>query len=1264
MNSKLVASTCDKARGVYAYGRSLLSTILVGRAMGLKAVSYQVKAVLTLLVLAFLTIPTTAQTDCQLSCDDQKNISIGTAGYSTIFPELVLNGDFSCALPVIVDVQDEAGVSFGNRIDCDAVGKTLTVKVTGANNENCWSSIKVEDKLANSLQCEDIYIACTTNTLPDTIGFPSLQDNCGTVELADLQYFDLYTDLPCGTFEEGRELVGRITRSWTIVDQYNNVGFCTQNINLLKGFINTVVFPGDCDGVTNATLSCDADPDDLTLAGMPTIHGFPLETADFCKFYVNYQDQTADICPPSSYRILRRWEVIDLCTKETKVHIQNIILADNEKPDLTCPDSLSVSANDLDCSAAIILPQANADDNCSNVIITPTWEFGIGYGPFTNIPSGTHTVTYTAVDECGNTSTCTTELAIIDNIKPVAVCRDQVHIALSTGGSSTVAATIFDGGSRDNCGIASIYAKRDSIYAPYLTFSCEDLGEIQEVVLQITDEAGLYTECNSQLIIDDEILPTVICPATATIDCKADYEDTSITGEATAMDDCSIKSLRFDDVLEFNSCATSGKVVRNWFAEDLAGNIGSCTQIINVLDNTPLEIAFPEEYTTYQCGSDISPAVTGEPILTGDDCESTFISHADERVDVGEGACYQILRKWRIIDWCEFNDVNDEDAGVYTYTQVINVLDWEDPIITFCPEDITVDLNESDCYTSVALPLIIAEDCTPLLFYSNNSPYADIPKEDASGKYPSGTTTVTYTVQDGCGNSASCESTITVLDKQAPTPVCKHSISIALRTDGTVLVPENAINSGSYDNCDNSETLSYNIEPNYFTCDDIGKQTINLIVTDGSGNSDFCTTDIFIQDNNDTCNPESFSTIGGKITTESGAAMQEVAVSISGGMSEKSYTNTNGEYLFEALVPSSSYQIEPVTGELAQIGVSTFDIVLIQKHILGIATLDSPYKLIASDVNNSGSITTFDVVQLRQLILGVIDHFPNNNSWRYIPSDYTFVNPENPYAESFPESITYEQLTGSNLEKNFIAIKIGDVNESASPDAMVGTARSTATPFELFIENKALIKGERYEIPVTATNLASIIGLQFALSFDTDILQLEEILPHQNNGFTLNHFGLQHLNRGHLLVSWDQIKTTTDNTLFTLIFTAKQNASLQQLININTAYLSSEAYSQKEELLPLALRFNNAMARLYQNQPNPFENITTIGFSLPDATTGTLSIHDINGRLLKSFTQPFLKGHNELQIDISDLSIQSGVLYYQLTSPITQRLSKKMIVIE
>ena len=100
-------------------------------------------------------------------------------------------------------------------------------------------------------------------------------------------------------------------------------------------------------------------------------------------------------------------------------------------------------------------------------------------------------------------------------------------------------------------------------------------------------------------------------------------------------------------------------------------------------------------------------------------------------------------------------------------------------------------------------------------------------------------------------------------------------------------------------------------------------------------------------------------------------------------------TEDNGAYTF-TLPTGGDYTITPEKNVNPLNGVSTFDLVLISKHILGIQTLDTPYKQIAADVNKSGSITAFDMVQLRQLILNITTEFPSNESWRFVDAAHAF----------------------------------------------------------------------------------------------------------------------------------------------------------------------------------------------------------------------------------------------------------------------------------
>ena len=102
------------------------------------------------------------------------------------------------------------------------------------------------------------------------------------------------------------------------------------------------------------------------------------------------------------------------------------------------------------------------------------------------------------------------------------------------------------------------------------------------------------------------------------------------------------------------------------------------------------------------------------------------------------------------------------------------------------------------------------------------------------------------------------------------------------------------------------------------------------------------------------------------------------------------------------------YTLTPYRNDNPLNGVSTFDLVLISKHILGLDTLDSPYQLIAADANRSGTVTTFDIVQFRKVILGIQDTVPGNTSWRFVDADWVFPDPMAP--AGFPEQKTYGSL--------------------------------------------------------------------------------------------------------------------------------------------------------------------------------------------------------------------------------------------------------------
>ncbi|MEO5583482.1 MAG: hypothetical protein ABIR66_12385, partial [Saprospiraceae bacterium] len=110
-------------------------------------------------------------------------------------------------------------------------------------------------------------------------------------------------------------------------------------------------------------------------------------------------------------------------------------------------------------------------------------------------------------------------------------------------------------------------------------------------------------------------------------------------------------------------------------------------------------------------------------------------------------------------------------------------------------------------------------------------------------------------------------------------------------------------------------------------------------------------------------------------------------------------------------------------------GLSTIDLLLIEKHIKGQAIITDPYLLIAADVNRSNSVSVTDLIELRKLILGTISSFTNAKSWMFVPRTFVFADQANPWI--FPETIEYNSLNATITDADFVGIKMGDINNSA-----------------------------------------------------------------------------------------------------------------------------------------------------------------------------------------------------------------------------------------
>ena len=148
------------------------------------------------------------------------------------------------------------------------------------------------------------------------------------------------------------------------------------------------------------------------------------------------------------------------------------------------------------------------------------------------------------------------------------------------------------------------------------------------------------------------------------------------------------------------------------------------------------------------------------------------------------------------------------------------------------------------------------------------------------------------------------------------------------------------------------------------------------------------------------------------------------------------------------------------------------------------------------------------------------------------------------------------------------------------------------------------------------------------------------------------------------------ISAKDDAVLFSLSFVIKSDITLSDVIDITSRYTRAEAYNNNSELMDLGIEFTTEEGislsgdkfELYQNRPNPFKNETVISFNLPIATTATLKIFDVSGKVLKVIEGEYARGYNEVVLDGKDLQ-SIGLLYYQLDTS-TDTDTKKMFMID
>lgn len=418
-----------------------------------------------------------------------------------------------------------------------------------------------------------------------------------------------------------------------------------------------------------------------------------------------------------------------------------------------------------------------------------------------------------------------------------------------------------------------------------------------------------------------------------------------------------------------------------------------------------------------------------------------------------------------------------KSRGYWEYQQIIRIVDNVAPQLSIM-SSAEVPGRRADCTGDVNLAINVGEACTPdeLVFKvtwdRNSDGFTDgdisssivgaYPRYRFIHRMPVGAHTVKIELQDRCGNSTERMVSITVTDARTPAPRCINSLVVPLTplapgidadgdgdTDpGAVTIwAKDLLSSSQLDDC--SGPLRYSVHraeriearlerPSpqadhvVLTCDDRPTELLYVYAWDVAGNFDYCETYVLLQDaGNQLCPELGDGSVAGFVRNTRGIPVEGARILLEGDQPAQTLSNKDGAFLFQFLKENRDYSITASIDTNHRVGVTTYDIVMIMRHILGDEPFTSPYQYLAADVDMSGSITILDVIQIRKLVLSLDLELGTSPNFRFVPANLSFERPENILKTRFPEQVLIRNLSGRIVNAGLIAVKLGDVTGDA-----------------------------------------------------------------------------------------------------------------------------------------------------------------------------------------------------------------------------------------
>lgn len=378
--------------------------------------------------------------------------------------------------------------------------------------------------------------------------------------------------------------------------------------------------------------------------------------------------------------------------------------------------------------------------------------------------------------------------------------------------------------------------------------------------------------------IADNIAPVITCPSNISVNTTASTCNASVAvPNPTINDNCGVTLLTWSmgGVTPGNSPATGinyvgtqtfnlGTTPVTYTIRDASNNQTTCSFNVTVIDNVNPVITCPANMSAFTSTSSCSASVVTPNPTVSDNCTVSSLNWTITQgaTTVASGSGNLGTRVFNLGTSTVNYTVTDASGNSSTCSYTVTITDNVNPTIS-CPSNMTAFTSASSCSANLATPNPTVSDNCTVASLSWTITQGAIVQASGTGNlgthaFNLGTSTVTYIVTDGSGNTSNCFYTVTVTDNVNPVISCTSNMTAFTSSSSctaSVVTPNPTIS----DNCAVTSvswsitqgalvtaTGTGNVGTQVFN---LGVSTVTYTVTDASGNTSTCSYTVTVTDN-------------------------------------------------------------------------------------------------------------------------------------------------------------------------------------------------------------------------------------------------------------------------------------------------------------------------------------------------------------------------------------------------------------------------------